>query len=140
MFKRSVTAGALLLTAVAVAGSSSAVASGAGVGKKPGEEAHLVPIEKITVPIIGSTRIEGSLRVELVLDATNAGAAETISDQAPAIRATLIAAALEFARLYASAHGASNAERLRAGLTSALKREHEGVRDVLVVEIVTRSA
>ncbi len=125
---------------VALAGASNVAMASAAAEGAPGGEPHFVPLDAIEVPIVGSSRIEGMLRVKLVLDARDAAAAEALGERLPQLRASSLAASLEFSRLYASGLAAVNAELLRSEMTAALKREHPGVAQVLVIEVAAQPA
>lgn len=123
----------------AVAGANVARASGSEAEPAAGEP-HFVPLDEIKVPIIGSTRIEGRLRVKLVLDAKDAAAADELAERIPQLRATALAATIEFSRLYASGIAPVNAELLRSELTGAVTHEHKNVARILVVEVAAERA
>jgi hypothetical protein len=116
---------------LALAGpAASAVASGGG-----GEgELHLVPLEEIRVPIVDGARTDGVLRVRLVLEAHDAAAADELTAQVPVVRASTVAAVLEFGRLYASPMMPVNAAQLAGDLQQALHRD-AGVERVLVTQV-----
>lgn len=116
-----------------------AVAGGAGMalasdGQAPAGTAF-VPLDEVVVPIVGSTRVEGTLRVRMVVEAADAQAAAAIDARMPELRATSLAAAVEHSRLYASALAPVNAERLRSDMAEALKRANPAVGGVLVTEV-----
>lgn len=130
-----------ILTIVAVASLASAVpatnalasSSGSGAGGG-GAELHLVPLEEIRVPIVDGARADGILRLTLVLEASDAASAEALAAKLPVVRASTLAAALEFGRLYASPMMPVNAEQLAGDLQKALQRE-AGVQRVLVTQV-----
>lgn len=117
----------------ALAGGS--VAGAADQAAMQGDEPHFVPLDQITTPIFGASRIEGSLSLTLVLEAADADAAAAISSQMRELRAASLAATLEFSRLHASGFTPVNAEQLSADLTAALKRTHPGIARVLIVKV-----
>ncbi len=125
---------------VALAGASNVALASAGGGDTSGGEPHFVPLDAIEVPIVGSSRVEGTLRVKLVLDAQDAAAADALGERLPQLRSSSLAATLEFSRLYASGFVPVNAELLRSEMTAALKREHPGVAQVLIVEVAAQPA
>ena len=98
-------------------------------------EVHFVPMDEIVVPIIDSARTTGAMRLKIVLDAVDAAAAAEIAADLPSLRETSLAAAIEFARLYASPLAPIDAERLSAHMTEALEARAKGVSHVLVVEV-----
>lgn len=113
-----------LLTASAARGSSASSA-----------EPQLLVMAPITVPIVGSDRLDGSLRMKLVIAASDPTALANLTERVPELRAVSVAGAIEFSRLYASARTPVNAVQLRAALTAALKADNPSVADVLIVEI-----
>jgi len=109
-----------------------------GVGNAPasaGGTPLLVEITPITVPIVGSGRIDGSLRVKVVLSARDPTALARLNDHLPELRAATVAGAIEFARLYASTLTPVDAVRLRTMLTATLHAQDDGVADALIVEV-----
>ncbi len=125
---------------VALAGASNVALASAAAGETNSREPHFVPLDAIEVPIVGSSRIEGTLRVKLVLDAQDAAAADALGERLPQLRASSLAASLEFSRLYASGLAPVNAELLRSEMMAALKRDYPGVAQVLVVEVGAQPA
>lgn len=109
-------------------------ASGGG-GAVGGEGLHLVPMDEVAVPIVEADRVAGALRFKLVLDAKDEAAAARMTAQLPALRATTVAAALEFARLNASGLRAVDAQQLDHDLTAALQPGEPGLSRVLIVEV-----
>jgi hypothetical protein len=101
-------------------------------------ETNFVPMEEIKVPIIESDRINGTLRFKIVLEASDAAAAEQLTATMPMLRATALGAALEYARLNASALRAVDAGRLDRDLAAALGKTAPGVARVLIVEVAAR--
>ena len=110
-------------------------AQAAGGGSGGGEGLHLVPMAEVEVPIVDADRVSGALRFKLVLDASDSAAAGRMSARLPDLRATTVAAALEFARLNASGLRAVDAEQLDRDLTAALKPVEPGLSRVLIVEV-----
>lgn len=113
-------------------GGAQAAGGGAGGG---GEGLHLVPMDEVSVPIIEADRVNGALRFKLVLDAKDATTAEEMTGRLPELRATTVAAAIEFARLNASGLRAVDAAQLDHDLTAALKAEEPGLSRLLIVEV-----
>lgn len=93
----------------------------------------------IVVPIVGSDRLEGALRLKLVLAAPDPGALARVTKRLPDLRAVTVAGAIEFSRLYASPQAPVNALQLRKNLTKALRADNPDVADVLVVEIAAEA-
>lgn len=111
-------------------------AQAAGGGASGGGEGlHLVPMDEVSVPIIEADRVNGALRFKLVLDAKDATTAEEMTGRLPELRATTVAAAIEFARLNASGLRAVDAAQLDHDLTAALKAEEPGLSRLLIVEV-----
>ncbi len=109
-------------------------------GESSGNGPFFVPMDEVTVPIVESDRVNGSLRFKLVLDGGNAEAAARLSQALPQMRAAIVAAGLEFARLSVSGLRAVDAQRLDAQLTAAARAADPGVARVLIVEVeATRS-
>jgi hypothetical protein len=122
------------IAVIALAGSDAAYASH---GKSGAQLAPtFVPLDEITTPIFGDSRIEGALSVTLVIEAKDAQTAAALKTQMPSLRASSLAATIEFARLYASGFLPVNAERLGADLTAGLKRDHPGIVRVLITRVM----
>ncbi len=124
---------ALATTGLAPFLGGNAQASGGGGGG--GGNLNLVPMEEITVPIVESDRMNGELRLKVVLEAQDAAASARLTEEMPKLREATVAAALEFARLYASGLRAVDAVQLDHDLTSAAKAADGGVARVLIVEV-----
>jgi hypothetical protein len=116
-----------------------ALASGGGAAAA-GEGLHLVPMEEVSVPIIDADRVNGVLHFKLVIDAGSDEVATKINGEMPVLRAAIVAAGLEFARLNASALRAVDAQQLDQDLTAALKQAEPGLARVLIVEVEARTA
>jgi hypothetical protein len=129
--KRTLAALALGAAALPLPGGT-AQASGGGGG---GEGLHLVPMDEIVVPIVDADRVQGSLRFKIVLDAGNDAVAQKVTAELPMLRSAALGAALEFARLEASALRAVDAEQLDHDLTTALKGAEHDLSRVLIVEV-----
>ena len=123
---------ASVLAVAAAGGAGMALASD---GSEPSGAAAFVPLDDVAVPIVGSDRVEGTLRVRLVLEAADEGAAEGLKHRIPELRAASLAAAVEHSRLYVSAFAPVDAERLRSDMTIALKEANPAVGNVLVTEV-----
>ena len=100
---------------------------------------RLVPLPTMSLPIIDADRVDGTLHLDLMVEASDAGAANRIAAHLPRIRSTSVAAALEFARLNASRHRTVDAERLSRALTEALHATEPGVSKVLVTRVSARA-
>lgn len=138
MARKLLIAGAI--ASAAIGAGSVAAASDGETAAAHAEEPNFVALEEIAVPIVGTDRIEGSLRVKLVVQAAEASGAAKLTDRLPELRAATIAATLEFSRLYASAFTPVNAERLRADLAAAVKRANPAATGVLIVEVAAQKA
>lgn len=103
-------------------------------------EPHLVPMQEVALPIIDGDRLEGTLRVTMVLATADAAAAERVTAALPRLRSASLATALEFSRLHASPLRAVDAEMLSEDLTAALKQEEPGVTRALIVNVAARPA
>lgn len=101
---------------------------------------HLVPMDEIRVPVVEGSRADGTLQLKLVLVAKDAAAAEAAKADLPQLRAASLAAALEFARLYASPMLPVDAERLAADMIAAIHHQDDRICRVLVVEVMARRA
>ena len=131
----------ILAAAIAAAAGVSNVALASSAEESASmEEPHFVPLDAIEVPIVGSDRIEGTLRVKLVLAASDAGSADVLAERVPQLRTASLAATMEFSRLYASGLAPVDAQLLRSTLTEALKRQDPAVARVLVVEVAAEAA
>jgi len=104
-------------------------------GSSDGTAPQLVPMAPIIVPIVGSDRIDGALRLKLVLTAADAGALARLTERLPALRAATVASAIEFARLYVSPQTPVNAVQLRTALTTSLRTTDHDVADLLIIEV-----
>lgn len=104
------------------------------------EETTFVALDPMTVPIVESDRIAGTLRVTVVIEAVDAAAAERLTGRLPEIRQVTMATALEFARLHASGFRPVNAELLHQELKAAFASSSEDVAQVLITEVSARSA
>lgn len=120
-----------------VPGGPGALAAGGGGAA---EGLHLVPMDEIRVPIVEGNRADGALQLKLVLVLPDAAAVEQSTAALPALRATTLAAALEFARLYASPMMPVDAAKLAEGLTAALHAQDPRIERVLITEVSARRA
>ncbi|MHA6721082.1 hypothetical protein ACX40Y_16745 [Sphingomonas sp. RS6] len=111
---------------------SKALASGGG---EAGGDLHLVAMDPVAVPIIDADRMSGTLNFKLVVDVDSAAGAERITGSMPVLRAAVVAAGVEFARLDASSLRAVNVAALDHSLTEAIKAVEPDVKRVLIVEV-----
>lgn len=119
---------------------TSAGGAGPGAAADPAGAPALVDMTAMAVPIVDGDRIQGTLQVRLMLNATDDGAAAKATEAMPRLRAAALTAMLEFARLYASPFRPVDAERLSRELDAAVEREAPGAAQVLLVEVVARPA
>ena len=117
-----------------------AMASGAGMavasdGASPAVGATFVPLDEVVVPIVGSDRIEGTLRLRMVIETKDSAVAEELASRLRELRAATLAAAVEHSRLYASALAPVNVEQLGGDMNLALKQANPSVGRVLVTEV-----
>jgi flagellar basal body-associated protein FliL len=94
-----------------------------------------VPMEEIAAPIVDTSHLDGVLRVSLVLQAKDAEAAADMTKKMPELRATTLAAMLEFGRLYASPLAPVDARKLSEHLNPALKKANPAIVNVLIVKV-----
>ena len=123
---------ASVLAVAAAGGAGMALASD---GSEQSAGGTFVPLDEVVVPIVGSDRVEGTLRVRMVVEAADETAASAIQDRLPELRSASLAAAVEHSRLYVSALAPVDAERLRSDMGSALKAANPAVGSVLVTEV-----
>lgn len=96
---------------------------------------NLVPMGELVVPIVEGARANGRLRLRLVLRAGTAADAARLQATLPALREASVAAAAEFARLYASPLTPVDARQLARDIGAALRARDHGVAMVLVIEV-----
>jgi hypothetical protein len=116
------------------AGGLASASAWASAGAEPAE-LYPVPLEELEVPIVDSGRLDGTLRVQLVVNAKDAGAANALGERLPELRSLALGAATEFGRIYASGLAPVNAEILKKKVSAAVARAHPDVADVLVVRV-----
>ncbi len=124
--KRRLTLPFAIAAALACVGNSPAASPG---------DPQLVAMGQIIVPIVGSGRLDGSMRLKLVIAATDAEALARLTERLPELRAITVAGTIEFSRLYASTQTPVNAAQLRSALKAALHAKDAGVADALIVEV-----
>lgn len=126
-----------VLAAAAVIGvpSAASVAYAARPGSAPTIEPHLVALQEIEVPVIDSGRFQGSLRFEVVINATDEAAAVRLSANVPRLRSASVEAAIEFSRLYVSAAMPVDASELAGALTKSLQSADPDVGRVLITKV-----
>jgi hypothetical protein len=97
-------------------------------------------MKEISVPIVDAGRVDGVLRVTLVLEARDAIGVAELDRRMPELRAAALAEAIEFARLYASPFTPVDARKLAASLTPALRRVSPSIKRVLIVKVAAQMA
>ncbi|WP_176594179.1 hypothetical protein [Sphingobium sp. EM0848] len=97
--------------------------------------ATFVVMEEISAPIVDASRVDGLLRVSLVLQVRDAHGAARLARRMPELRAAGLAAAIELARLHGSPFTAVDANRLTAALTPVLQRVDGRITKVLIVKL-----
>ena len=115
------------------------------VGAAPGhaqpvEAATFITMDEISVPIVDTARIDGVLRVSIVLQARDTDGAATLARRMPELRAASLGAAIEFARLHASPFTPVDANLLAAALASALRGVDASIARVLIVRVSALAA
>jgi flagellar basal body-associated protein FliL len=108
--KRFWIAGAAL--SVLAAGGFASASALASAGGEPAE-LHPVPLEELEVPIVDSGRVDGTLRVKFVLNASDDTAADALAARQPELRSLALGATTDFGRIYASGLAPVNAEILK---------------------------
>lgn len=116
---------------LALASAASAAYGSESAGGAP----EFLPMTQIVVPIVGSDRIEGALKLKLVLAAKDAASLAHLTKRLPELRAISVASAIEFSRLFASPQTPVDVRRLSADLTTALRNADPGIARVLIVEV-----
>lgn len=122
----------IVLAGISASASASSPGGGGGAG-------NFVTLDPITVPIIEYDRIAGSLQLTVVIDAKDAAAVVTLTEAVPVLREKAVLAAIEFARLRASARRPVNAETLDHDLSLALAHDHPQIGRVLITEVSARA-
>jgi hypothetical protein len=132
MFNRS------LAAALALVGGTFATMSFASNPHAQLEQAHLVPLDPISVPIIDGDQVRGNLNIRIVLNAGNDAGEGELVHALPQVRSTLVGATSEYARLYASPYKPVDSSRLASDLKAAIKAHHPEIGEVLLVEVSAR--
>lgn len=126
------------LTVSAVAAASFAVAAPGHAQELPA--APYVAMDEISVPIIDAGRIDGMLRVSIVLEARDTAGAASLARKMPELRAAGLGAAIEFARLHASPFTPVNVHKLAGTLEPALRGVDGTIARILIVKVSARAA
>jgi len=101
---------------------------------------QFVAMDEISVPIVDAGRIDGVLRVSIVLEARDTAAAAGLARRMPELRAAGLGAAIEFARLHASPFNAVDVRKLSEVLAPALRRIDPAIARVLIVKVSALAA
>lgn len=126
----------LYLAIASLAASQGAAALGSNGGDaSAGGGMHFIPMDGLDVPIVEGDRADGRLRLKLVLRASDEVGAQRIRAALPALREASLAAAIEFARLYATPFAPVDAGRLAHDMTAALHAQEQAIDTVLLVEV-----
>ena len=123
----------------------SAVAAAAVTAAAPGHAQELpaapfVAMGEISVPIVDAGRIDGVLRVSIVLEARDAAGASRLARKMPELRAAGLGAAIEFARLHASPFTPVNVHKLAGTLEPALRGVDGTIARILIVKVSALAA
>ena len=129
--RKGVVAAAILAAGVITTG---AQAASEGTTTSP-----FVQMDEINVPIVDSNHVDGALRLKLVIDVNDPTASDRLRQSMPALREAALGAALEFARLQASAYAPVDVAALDTALTSAVSAVDPAASRVLIVEVSARS-
>lgn len=104
------------------------------------QAATFVAMEEIAVPIVDAGRIDGVLRVSIVLEARDTAGAASLARKMPELRAAGLGAAIEFARLHASPFTPVDVRRLSGTLAPALRGVDGTIARVLIVKVSALAA
>jgi hypothetical protein len=91
----------------------------------------------LAVPIVGGDRLEGALRLKLMLAAKDEAGLARLTEELPQLRAVTVAGSIEFSRLYASSQTPVDVVQLSKDLTKALRAKSADVAEVLIIEVST---
>lgn len=106
-------------------------------GGATGESPKLLPMAPLAVPIVGGDRLEGALRLKLMLAAKDEAGLARLTEELPQLRAVTVAGSIEFSRLYASSQTPVDVVQLSKDLTKALRAKSADVAEVLIIEVST---
>lgn len=126
------------LTVSAVAAASLAAVATGHAQELPA--APFVAMNEISVPIVDAGRIEGVLRVSIVIEARDAAGASRLARKMPELRAAGLGAAIEFARLHASPFTPVNVHKLAGTLEPALRGVDSTIARILIVKVSALAA
>jgi len=114
------------------------IATGAHASGESSTTTQFVQMDEISVPIVDSNRVDGALHLKLVIDVADPTAAERVRQALPALREAALGAALDFARIQASAYAPVDVASLDTTLTSAVTAVDKAASRVLIVEVSAR--
>ncbi|WP_232493720.1 hypothetical protein [Novosphingobium kaempferiae] len=129
---------AALLMAVPLTGPLPAFAANTDPRKAaemPPADASFLPLEEIDVPIVDGGRVDGVLHLTVVVQAKTGDDAAALGKRMPELRAAVLPAAIEFARLRASRFAPVDVARLSAMIAPPLKRVDAAIDKVLIVKV-----
>lgn len=101
----------------------------------PPADASFLPLEEIDVPIVDGGRVDGVLHLTVVVQAKTGDDAAALGKRMPELRAAVLPAAIEFARLRASRFAPVDVARLSAMIAPPLKRVDAAIDKVLIVKV-----
>jgi hypothetical protein len=114
------------------------MATGAHAADESSATTQFVEMDTISVPIVDSNRVDGALHVKLMIDVADPVTAERLRKNMPALREAALGAALDFARVQASAYSPVDVASLDTALTSAVGSVDKAASHVLIVEVSAR--
>lgn len=97
----------------------------------------LIAVDPIDVPITDANRVEAYLRLRLMLLLDPAGGTSLSPATSARIRAALLSAGVEFARIYGSDSHSVDTPRLAKALQRALRQQRLPVQRVLLIDVRT---
>ena len=131
----------MVRSALPVSAFVAASIAGAAPGHAQQAQAEtFVAMQEISVPIVDASRIDGVLRVSIVLEAKDAAGAASLARRMPELRAAGLGAAIEFARLHASPFTPVDVRRLSGMLAPALRGVDPAIARVLIVKVSALAA
>ena len=134
----------LIALSAALLGLVVPAAVGAQDGVKPAPAAkfsqNFVYMPEINVPIVDAGRLDGILRIKVVLQPRSDAAAIRLATRMPELRAAGLSAAIEYARLYASPYTPIDVEKLTAAMATSLTSVDGGIGKVLIVKVTAKTA
>lgn len=130
----------LTIGAAFMAGAAAPFAAATPGHAQTAEAASFVAMDEISVPIVDAPRIDGVLRVSIMLQAHDADAAANLYRRMPELRAASLAGTIEFARLHASPFTPVDVRKLAATLTPLLLSVEPGIARVLIVKVSALTA